>query len=74
MLPLVFVDALYLHVEERLWFDSDAGALGDERGEPSLVGELYVAPLPLELRVVGERFQLAELVQVAQPVVADALR
>jgi hypothetical protein len=56
MLPLVFVDALYLHVEERLRFDSDACTFGDERGEPSLVGNLYGAPLPLKLRVVGERF------------------
>jgi hypothetical protein len=56
MLPLVFVDALHLHVEERLWFDRDACAFGDERGEPLLGGNLYGAPLPLELRVVGEQF------------------
>ena len=73
MLPLVFVDALHLHVEERLRRDDDAGAFGDERGEPSLVGELHLAPLLLELCVVGERFELAEPVEVAQPAVADAL-
>ena len=62
VLPLVFVDALHLHVEERLGRDLDAGALGDERGEAALVGELHLAPLLLKLRVVGERFELAQLV------------
>ena len=61
MLPFVFVDAFYLDVEERLRCNGDAGALGDERGEPLLVSKLYVAPLPLKFRVVGERFKLAEL-------------
>ena len=64
VLPLVFVDALYQHVEERIRRDGDARALGDERGEPALVRELHVAPLLLELRVVGERFELAELVWI----------
>ena len=45
----------------------------DERGEAALVGELHVAPLLLKLRVVGERLQLAQLVEVSQPAVADAL-
>jgi hypothetical protein len=31
ILPLVFVDALHLHVEERLRLEGDAGALGDAR-------------------------------------------
>ena len=65
VLPLVFVDALHLHVEERLRRDGDAGAFGDERGEPSLVRELHLAPLLLKLRVVGERFELAEPVEIA---------
>ena len=54
--------------------DRDAGALLDERGEVALGGELHLAPLPLELRVVGQRLELAELVEVAQPAVADAAR
>ena len=72
VLPLVFVDALHQHVEERLRRDGDARALGDERGEAALVRELHVAPLLLKLRVVGERFELAELVGILQPAVADA--
>jgi hypothetical protein len=40
--------------------------------EPSLVSELHVAPLPLELCVVDERFELAESHEVAQPFVVDA--
>ena len=46
----------------------------DERGEAALGGELHLAPLLLELRVVRQRLQLAELVEVAQPAVADAAR
>jgi hypothetical protein len=57
--------------KERLRCDGDACAFGDERCEPSLVGELRPAPLPLELCVVAERFELAEQIQVAQPAVAD---
>ena len=72
MLPLVFVDALHQHVEERLRRDGDAGALCDERGETALVRELHLAPLLLKFRVVGERFELAELIQILQPAVADA--
>ena len=51
----------------------DAGPLLDERRELALGGQLDLAPLPLELGVVGERLEPAELVQVPQPAVADAL-
>ena len=74
VLPLVFVQALDLDVEERLRIHLHAGALLDERGEAALGGELHLAPLLLELRVVRQRLQLAELVEVAQPAVADAAR
>ena len=63
VLPLVFVDTFHLHVEERLRHDGDAGALSDERGEPSLVSKLHLSPLLLKLGVVGEGFELAELVE-----------
>ena len=46
MLPLVFMDAFHLHIEERLWRDFYPGTLGSERGEPPFVRELCVAPLP----------------------------
>ena len=53
--------------------DRDAGALLDERRQGALGGEFHGAPLLLEGRVVRQRLQLAELIEVAQPAVADAL-
>ena len=73
VLPLVFVQALDLDVEERLGVHLHAGALLDEGGEAALGRELHRAPLLLELRVVRQRLQFAELVEVAQPAVADAV-
>ena len=40
MLPLVFMDAFHLHIEERLWRDFYPGTLGNEHGKPSFVREL----------------------------------
>ena len=72
VLSLVFMDAFHEHVEERLWRNRDAGALGDQRGEPTLVRELHLAPMPLELGVVSQRFELPQSIQMLQPAVADA--
>ena len=47
-------------------------ALGDERGEAALVREFHLAPLLLKLGIVGERFELAQSVEILQPAVADA--
>jgi hypothetical protein len=66
------VDALDLDVEHRRGVALDAGARGDPGGEPALVGELDGAPLLLEPGVVGQRLEPAQLVEVAQPVRADA--
>ena len=71
VLPLVLVNALHQHVEERRRRDRDAGALGDERGEPALVRELHLAPSLLELGIVGEWFELSESIEILQPAVAD---
>ena len=71
MLSLVFVNALHLHVEEGFRGDDGAGAFGNERGKTLFVSELGGAPLLLKLWIIGKRFELAKLVQVAQPAVAD---
>jgi hypothetical protein len=64
VLPFVFVDALHHHVEERLGRDGDADTLGYKRAEMTLVCALYVAPLLLKLRVVGEQFECSQLMRV----------
>ena len=50
----------------------DANELGDELREALLGPELDLAPLLEELRLVSEDLELSELVEVAQPSVADA--
>ena len=72
MLPLVFVQALGLDVEERLRVERDPRPPVDERGQVALCGQLHLPPLPAEPRIVGQRLELAELVQAAQPSIADA--
>jgi hypothetical protein len=71
MLSLVLVDTLHLHIKHGLGCEDDAGPFGNERCKPTLVNELRGAPLVLKLWIIGKRFELAKLVQVAQPAVAD---
>ena len=52
-LPLVFVDALDLHVEQRRRIDLDAEALADQPRQRDLVVVLDVAELLLERAVAG---------------------
>ena len=74
VLALVLVDALDLHVEDRRRIDDDAGAFLDQSRQRGLVGVLDLAPLGAEIRIVGQRLELAQLRQVADPLIADALR
>ena len=74
VLPLVFMDALDLHVEDRRGIHHHAGALFDQCRKGGLVRVLDLAPFGAELGVVGQRFELAQLREIAHPVVADALR
>ena len=71
VLALVFVQALGLDVEQRIRVDHDAGALRDERREVALGGKFHLPPLLLELRIVRQRFESAELPEVAQPALAE---
>ena len=71
-LALVLVDALHLHVEQRVGVEPHAGRLRDHAGEARLVGALHVAERALELGVGRVRLELAQRLEVALPAVADA--
>ncbi len=75
VLALVFVQALDLHVEERVGADRRRRSqfLDDARRARTLLRALDGAEALLELRVVGEALQLAQLVAVPRPAVADGL-
>jgi hypothetical protein len=66
-----FVNALDQHVEEGLRGHHDPGGLGDEGGQAILVGEVGGPPLLLEFRILRERFELPQLIEVAQTAPAD---
>ena len=72
-LPLVFVDALDLHVEQTVRADLDAGAMFDVRSEAGLVGAFDGHELVAENSVVELRFNLLELAQMRAPVRPDGL-
>ena len=75
VLPLVLVQPLHLHVEQRLRIHGDPGALPDERGEAILVGGLDRVPVRLETGVGGERLDADELrLQIRHPALADRAR
>src|SRR4029077_6957484 len=72
VLPFVFMQPLHLHVEQRIGRDLDAGARADQAGERRLVVAFDRAPRATKVRIIGEGFELAQLVQVLDPTIADA--
>ena len=68
-LPLVFVDALDLHVEDAVRIEDDAGLALDVIGQTHLVAALRGGKVVAELLVVGRRAQFLQ----APPVLAEAL-
>ena len=71
VLTLVFVQALDLHVEEGRWIHRDCAISLDDSGKIELVDLLDIHEICLELRVVGETFQGAELVEISLPTMSD---
>jgi hypothetical protein len=74
VLALVLVDALHLHVEQAVGIAGHAGAGLDHAGEIGLVGALRLPPLRAEGRVLGQRLELAQPLELAWPAVPDRLR
>ena len=73
VLALVLVDALDLYVEEALGVDGHPRPLLDLPAQRLLVRELDAAPLGTEGGVLGQRLELPELFEVAEPAVPDRL-
>ncbi len=71
---LVFVEALDLHVEERVGAHRDAALVLDDPGEALLVRALHSHEVVLELRVVREGLERAQLVEITLPAAADLRR
>jgi len=68
VLPLVFVQPLYLDVEEGVRINGNPCSFLDERGKIDLVGSLYLPPLLLEYRILGPLLQPRQLLfHVAHP-------
>ena len=75
VLPLVLVQALD-HARRTCEAGStvDAGPVADDQRQQLLVARLDARHSARKLGVVGERLQIAQLVEVGQPAVADARR
>ena len=71
-LPLVLVQPLHLHVEERIPIDRDLVLRLDVARQLILVALLDPAHLVAEDGVVGVRRELGQLVEVRDPALADA--
>ena len=66
-LPLVLVDALDLRLDQVRRIELDAQIAAQRGGQALLVVQLDRAPLGLELRIVGERHQPLQLIQIDLP-------
>ena len=72
-LPLVFVNALDLYVEDAVRIEDDAGLALDVVGQTHLVAAFRSGKVVAELLVVGRRAQLLQAIQIEPPVLAEAL-
>ena len=70
-LPFVLVDALDVHVEQRVGIEAEAQALGDKPGEGDLVHAAHGGEPLAERRVVGERHERRELRRIVLDFWAD---
>ena len=70
-LPLVLVDALDLHVEQRVHVEVDADAALHLGVETTLVGQLDLAELAPEPGVVRQPAQALEFLEVVLPRVPE---
>ena len=72
VLTLVFMDPLYLHIEQGGGVHQHVGVVADRGGQALLALFPHLLPAPEEGAVMGEGFQALQLVEVAAPGGADA--
>jgi hypothetical protein len=72
-LALVLVEALDLHVEERIRIDGHAELALDELGERLLVAALHRGEARAEGGIVDVLLEALEALEIGDPLVADAL-
>ena len=72
-LPLVFVDALDLHVEQPAGSMCTPVSSLSSCASRALLRALHREEASCERRIVGEQLQLAQAIEVGDPAVADAL-
>ena len=73
MLPFVFVNALYLNVEETCRIDRDPGPLLDNSRQSLFIRKLHPAPIPVEFWIFSEILQAPELDTAALAVIMSSL-
>src|SRR5262249_1948709 len=72
MLALVFMDSLHLRIEQRRGIDKLADMLMNVVGKAHLCGMLCLSPICAEFRIAGARLQVAEELEIANPMTPDA--
>ena len=72
-LALVLVNALDLHVEQRIDSDLHAGAPPHLLGEPQLVGALDAAEMAAKFRILRRSDQPSDLLEIVLPGGAETL-
>ena len=71
-LPLIFVNALHLDIEQGCGVHGQPQSHVDDIGQPLLVHALKSPELATEDGIVGKRTQVREVRKVAEPFFADA--
>ena len=73
VLALVFMDPFHLHIKEGGGIHQQATLAMDVLGQVPFAGQLHLVPALQEGPIVLEGFEAPQVIEVADPVVADAL-
>ena len=56
MLTFIFMNTLYLHIENRIWIDNNPSALLDQSCKLLFISTLNLTPRLAEARICNHRF------------------
>ena len=71
MLPLVFMQTLYLHIEDCLGVDLEVAKFSDNRSKGLFVASFCSHETLLKILVLSVFFQAAQFVQIYGPIAAN---